>query len=118
MRMMCTSEVLDHHLKSFAELNVDGLLSDYAPDAVLFVPTGPLKGTDAIKPVFESLVSEFSKPGSTFNLEQRLIDGFHAYIVWNAETADNAYEFATDTFVVRNGKIVAQSFAAKVKAKR
>jgi hypothetical protein len=31
---------------------------------------------------------------------------------------DNSYEFATDTFVVRNGKIVAQSFAAKINRKR
>jgi hypothetical protein len=41
----------------------------------------------------------------------------HAYIFWTAETADNSYEFATDTFVVRNGKIVAQSFSASVKPK-
>ena len=37
---------------------------------------------------------------------------------WVAETPDTSYEFATDTFVVQNGKIVAQSFAAKTKAKR
>jgi hypothetical protein len=30
----------------------------------------------------------------------------------SAETADNVYEMTTDTFVVRDGKIVAQSFAA------
>jgi hypothetical protein len=51
-------------------------------------------------------------------MQQRCIEGDHAYILWTAETADNSYEFATDTFVVRNGKIVAQSFAAKVKPKR
>jgi hypothetical protein len=44
--------------------------------------------------------------------------GDHAYIVWTAETADNTYEFAIDTFVVRHGKIVAQSFAANIKPKR
>jgi hypothetical protein len=38
--------------------------------------------------------------------------------LWTAETADNTYEEATDTFVVRNGKIVAQSFAAKITPKR
>jgi len=29
MRMMSTSEVLDRHLKSFAEYDVDGVLADY-----------------------------------------------------------------------------------------
>jgi ketosteroid isomerase-like protein len=118
MRIVSTSDVLDRHLKSFAEYDLDGVLADYSSDAVLFVPTGPLKGPDAIKPLFQALVSEFAKPGSSFTMQQRCIEGDHAYILWTAETADNSYEFATDTFVVRNGKIVAQSFAAKVKPKR
>ena len=116
--MESTSDVLDRHLKAFADYDLDGVLADYSSDAVLFVPTGPLKGPDAIKPLFQALVSEFAKPGSSFTMQQRCIEGDHAYILWTAETADNSYEFATDTFVVRNGKIVAQSFAAKVKPKR
>lgn len=116
--MLSTSEVLDRHLKSFAEYDLDGVLADYSPDAVLFTPTGPLKGPDAIKLLFQLLVSEFVKPGSSFTMQQRYIEGDHAYILWTAETADNWYEFATDTFVVRNGKIVAQSFAAKINPKR
>ena len=115
--MMSTSDVLDRHLKSFAARDLDGVLADYSSDAVLFVPSGPLKGPDAIKPLFEALVSEFAKPGSSFTMQHRCVDGDHAYILWTAETADNSYEFATDTFVVRNGKIVAQSFAAKIKPK-
>ena len=82
------------------------------------MPTGVLKGPDAIRPLFDTLVSEFAKPGSSFTMQQRCIDGDHAYILWSAETADNSYEFATDTFVVRNGKIAAQSFAAKIKPER
>jgi ketosteroid isomerase-like protein len=115
--MISTADVLDRHLKSFAEYDLDGVLSDYSSDSVLFVPSGPLKGPDEIKPLFQELISEFEKPGSSFTMQTRCIDGDHAYILWTAETADNSYEFATDTFVVRNGKIVAQSFAAKIKPK-
>ena len=118
MKTISTGAVLDRHLKSFAEHDVDGIVSDYASDAVLFTPDGPLKGPDAIKPLFRALVSEFAKPGSSFTMQLRSIEGDHAYILWTAETADNWYEFATDTFVVRNGKIIAQSFAAKIKSKR
>jgi ketosteroid isomerase-like protein len=117
MTLTSTSDVLDRHLKSFADLDLDGVLADYSPDAVLFAPHGPLKGPEAIKPLFEGLVSEFRKPGASFTMHQRSIEGDHAYIIWSGETADNWYEFATDTFVVRDGKIVAQSFAAKVKPK-
>ena len=116
--MVSTSDVLDRHLKSFAERDLDGVLADYASDAVLFVPTGPLRGPEAIKRLFRDLISEFAKPGSMFSMQHRCVEGDHAYIVWTAETADNLYEFATDTFFVQNGRIVAQSFAAKIKPKR
>ena len=116
--MVSTSDVLDRHLKCFAEYDLDGVLADYSSDAVLFVPTGPLKGPGAMKPLFQGLVSEFAKPGSSFTMKLRCVEGDYAYIIWTAETVDSSYEFATDTFVVRSGKIIAQSFAAKVKPKR
>jgi len=112
--MASTKDVLDHHLKCFDEGDLEGILSDYAPGAVLFTADGPLKGTDAIRPLFQALVAEFGKPGATFKMKQQFVEGDYAYILWTAETADNVYEVATDTFVVREGKIVAQSFTGKV----
>jgi ketosteroid isomerase-like protein len=115
--MTSTADVLDRHLSSFAARDVEALLSDYAPDAVVFVPTGTLRGAAQIKPLFQTLVAEFSKPGASFTMQQRSVEGDHAYIIWSAETAENSYEFATDTFVMRDGKIAVQSFAAKIKPK-
>ena len=59
------------------------------------------------------MLAEFGKPGTVFNMKLRSVAGAFSYVVWTAETADNVYEMGTDTQVVRNGKIVAQSFAAK-----
>lgn len=115
--MASTKDVLEHHLKAFDEGDLNGVLSDYAPDVVFFTKDGVLKGIDAIRPLFKALIAEFAKPGATFNMKQQLIEGEHAYILWMPETADNVYELATDTFVVRKGKIVAQSFAAKISPK-
>jgi hypothetical protein len=117
MTTLSTSDVLDRHLNSFAKYDLAGILADYSSDAILFTPAGPLRGPAAIKPVLQALVSEFAKPGSSFTMQHRSIEGDYGYILWTAETADNSYEFATDTFVVRNGKIVAQSFSAKIKRK-
>jgi len=112
--MNTTREILDRHLKCFGEGNLDAILSDYAPTAVLFMPDGPLKGTDAIRPVFTAMFAEFGKPGAAFAIKHLSVDGDHAYILWTAETADNVYEMGTDTFVVRDGKIVAQSTSCSV----
>ena len=115
--MASTKDVLDHHLKCFGEGDLQGILSDYAPGAVLFTPAGPLNGADAIKPLFEAMFAEFGKPGAEFSMKRQFVDGDYAYILWSAETADNVYELGTDTFVVRDGKIVAQSFAGKIRPK-
>jgi ketosteroid isomerase-like protein len=112
--MKTTKEVLDNHLKSFGKGDLHGILSDYAPTAILFTPEGPLVGAEAIRPLFEGLLAEFAKPGSSFKLTHESIKGDYAYILWTAETADNRYDLATDTFVIQNGKIVVQSFAAKI----
>jgi len=113
-----TKDVLDQHLKCFGENDLDGVLADYSSDAVLFTPGKQLRGTKAIKPFFEAFFSEFAKPGASFSIRHQSVEGDYAFISWSAETADNSYEAATDTFVVQNGKIVAQSFAAKITPKR
>jgi hypothetical protein len=58
------------------------------------------------------------KPGAAFNMKQEFVEGDYAYILWTAETADNVYEVGTDTFAVRDGKIMAQSFAGRITPKR
>jgi ketosteroid isomerase-like protein len=115
--MSSTKDVLDHHVRCFGAGDLAGILSDYVPESVLFTPDGPLKGADAIKPLFQAMFAEFGKPGAAFSMKQQSVEGDYAYILWTAETADNVYEVGTDTFVVRDGKIVAQSFAGKITPK-
>ncbi len=115
--MASTKDVLDRHLESFGEGDLKGILSDYAPGAVLFTPNGPLRGIDAMRPFFQALIADFGKPGSVFSLKQQSVEGDYAYILWTGETADNMYELATDMLVVRDGKIVAQSFAGTITPK-
>ncbi len=115
--MVSTKDVIDHHLKCFLERDLEGVLSDYAPDAVMFTATGPRRGADQIRPLFQAMLAEFGKPAAAFHLRQQFTEDDHAYILWTAETADNLYELGTDTFVVRDGRIVAQSYTSKVTPK-
>ena len=112
--MTTTIEIVQHHLQSFGAGDLDGILSDYAPDAVLFTPDGPLKGRAEIRALFTAMLEEFGKPGATFSLQQQHVEGDHAFILWSAQTADNVYELGTDTFYVQDGKIAVQSFAGKI----
>jgi ketosteroid isomerase-like protein len=115
--MTTTKDIINHHLKAFGEGDLKGVLSDYAPGAIFFTQQGALRGTDAIRPLFQAMIAEFGKPGATFSMKQQFVEGDYAYILWTAETADNVYELGTDTFVVRDGKIVSQSFTGKITPK-
>ena len=115
--MASTKEVIDHHLKCFGDGDLGGVLSDYAPGAVLFTRDRPLRGPDAIRPLFQSMIAEFQKPGARFRMKEQFVEGEYAYILWTAETSENVYDMGTDTFVVRDGKIVAQSFTGQITPK-
>ena len=80
----------------------------------MIAPDGTVKkGPGEMRSVFTGMLAEFAKPGMTFSLTGRAIEGETAWITWTAETADNIYELGTDTFVVRDGKIQTQTFAVK-----
>ena len=112
-----TQAVVNHHLERFAALDMQGVMADYAPDAILIVPTGVLRGVNQITPLFQDLFAEFAKPGATFDLQKQVIEGDVAYICWVAETSDNTYDLGTDTFFVPNDKIAVQTFAFKATPK-
>lgn len=73
--MRSTAEVLDHHLKCFANRDLDGILADYSADALFFAAEGAQRGLGAIRGVFEKLFSEFAKPGASVASKQRLVEG-------------------------------------------
>ena len=116
--MPSSRDVLDHHVRCFGAGDIEGLLSDYSPDAVLFTPDGPLTRAAEIRGFFKAMIAEFGQPGTTFSMTQTSVVGEYVYVLWTAETADNVYELGTDTLIVRDGKIVAQSFAGKITPKR
>ena len=112
-----TEAVLNHHLQSFGAGDVSAIMADYTENSVVVLPNGVLRGKSQIKGLFEALVTEFGKPGVIFNLTNTTLAGDIAYITWNAETPDNSYKYATDTYVVKRGKIAYQTVAFDVVAK-
>jgi ketosteroid isomerase-like protein len=73
--MASTKDVVDRHLESFGKGDLKGILSDYAPGAILFTRDGPLRGADAMRPFFQALIAEFGKPDSAFNMKQQFVEG-------------------------------------------
>lgn len=109
--------VAERHFKTLVEGDLDGMMVDYADSAFILTPDGALKGKDAIREHYAALLKELAGEGAAFNRGDVRVNREVAYITWKADTPVNKYEIATDTLVIRNGKIVGQSFAALVTAK-
>lgn len=112
-----TETVLNDHLSAFGKGDVDAIVAHYSADAVIIVPGGIKRGHAEIRTMFEGLVKEFGAPGVTFEMLNSDIDGEIALIVWKAETGKAVYNMGTDTFIIRDGKIVTQTLAANTTMK-
>ena len=112
-----TADVLQHHLEAFGNGDLAAILSDYSDDSILVTPETTLRGPAEMGPFFEGLFADFATPGTSFAMKTQTVEGEIAYIVWTAETGDNVYELGTDTFLVRDGKIAVQTYAAKIRRK-
>lgn len=115
VRASGTRQVFEHHTRALGRGDVDEILSDYTDDSILITPTAVLKGHQAIRTAFEGFVAGLFKPGTyEFTLEKLSVEGEIACAIWNAKCATVDVVFGTDTFVVRDGKIAVQTFAAKI----
>jgi ketosteroid isomerase-like protein len=99
-----TKAVLARHMATLDAADLDGIMADYADDAVLITGPTVLRGTDAIRAMFSKVPKGMA---SAMTMTAEICDGEIAYIAWNAP----GIAFGTDTLVVRDGKIVAQTVA-------
>jgi ketosteroid isomerase-like protein len=112
---MDTRSVLDHHLAALASGDTELVLEDYTDDSVLIMADGTVRGLDALRATFDGLIAGLFAPG-TYELTMDRVDVCDdvAFIAWHAACADADIRLGTDTFVVRDGKIAVQTFAAAI----
>jgi uncharacterized protein (TIGR02246 family) len=105
------ADVLTDHLKALNAHDVEAILADYAPDAVLVTPGAALQGHDALRQAFGGLLeqmpncvfTERSVTEATAGAEEVLL------LEWALESDVATVSDGIDTVVVRDGLIVAQT---------
>jgi ketosteroid isomerase-like protein len=112
--MSTTQSVLNDHLDAFANQNLEKVMVDYTDESTVVTNMGVFRGLDEIEGLFAGLFEEFRQKGSTIEVDDTIVDGDFAYLLWNGESPDNVYEFCTDTFYIPDGTIEFQTFAGKV----
>jgi hypothetical protein len=104
-----TETVLQNHLRA-ARIGVDAIMRDYSDHSVLVTHGATYRGLAEIRDFFAALFKQL--PTGFFDairLNRQEIVGEVAYILWEKEPLITQ---ATDTFLVRNGKILVQTFTA------
>ncbi len=112
-----TEKTLLRHWHAFGAGDIEAIMADYA-DALLITPDGALKGHAQIRSLFAQIFANTFPPGKTsLNLSKQVVEGEIAYILWSGSSPHYNAPLATDTFLMRDGKIVAQTFAAQLEGK-
>jgi len=105
---MSTESVIRRHLDAFPQ-GIDAIVADYANDAVLITQDAAFRGPIEIRGFFEVFMANASPELlAAFAVTRMETHGEVGYLLWKA---DPFIPFATDTFVVRDDRIIAQTFS-------
>jgi len=109
-----TKNVVQHHLTAFGENNLEALMEDYTDESVVIAPDSMYVGLEQIKFLFTTMLPAFPTEGTTFSLDKMYVKNELAYILWHAQTPAVEVPLGSDTFIVEDGKIKCQTFAAVI----
>ncbi len=109
-----TATVIKRHLDALLSRDLDRLMEDYAEDAFFLSNMAPvaIRGRAALRAFWMQAFLVFTPEVlGSLKFTQQEIEGDVAFILWSAGPA---IPFGSDTFVVRGGKIVAQTGAVLI----
>jgi hypothetical protein len=124
------TSVLDHHVAMMKQGNLDGVMSDYADDALVVAPHGiapgqtnqsgndVFAGKENVRKLFAVLTDKTHVPGSRA-METRYEPLGHDVVLmhWVQFKGTPQEVKGTDTWMIRNGKVLAQVVAIDAAAK-
>lgn len=105
-----SKQIVLNHLDSFFNQNIDSILSDYTDESIIITLWDTFKGLKEIRTYITEFVVFFPKRKTIFILDKISVEGELAYIVWHAKTPEVHVSLASGTFIIKNGKILQQTF--------
>lgn len=110
-----SKQVFEHHFGALGVGDLPDILSDFTERSMVIHPGGVEKGIEAIRDFYAPFLTGLLKPGTyEFHLDAQHVAGDVVFIAWHAHREGADITFASDTFVVRDGKIAVQTVAAKI----
>ena len=102
-----TVAVMTAHVQALGQ-GIDDIMRHYTEDSVVFAPEGPCQGLAQIQAYYEAFLA--TRPDAflkRFTIIRQDVIGEIAFVIWKAQPF---VRIGTDTFIVRDGKIVLNTF--------
>jgi SnoaL-like domain len=106
--------VFQHHLEALGKNDIDELMKDYTEQSELWTPDGAIVGLKAISSFFSYAFTLFPKDKTKLEIKKMIAKDNKVYIVWTADSPIVNVPFATDSFEIKEGKILWQSTAIQM----
>jgi hypothetical protein len=101
-------EVFDDHLRLAQQRAFDeDMIRNFAPDCVVLTGRGTFRGHEGLRKLAQMLDDEL--PTGEWTYRVRLVEGDVAYLEWSADSGDALVDDGADSFVIVDGRIVAQT---------
>jgi ketosteroid isomerase-like protein len=100
-------EIFAHHAQALGGGDLEGIVADYADDAVFISPAGSKYGKDGIRAAFTQLLADV--PDAAWELKTQIYEGDVLFLEWSAVAAATRVDDGIDTFVFRDGQIQVQT---------
>jgi hypothetical protein len=100
-------EIFGHHAEVLIAGDIDGIVSDYAEDAIFITPGGVRRGRDGVREGFVRLLEDL--PSAQWDVPTQIFEDDVLFIEWTADSERTRVEDGIDTFVFRDGLIHVQT---------
>ena len=100
-------EIFEHHATVLIAGDIEGIVSDYADDALVITPGGVLRGKDGVREAFTALLGEV--PDADWDVPVQVFEDDILSIQWSATSEKSRVRDGVDTFVFRDGLIRVQT---------
>jgi hypothetical protein len=106
---MTTRDVYDRHMRHERDGDLDAIVSDYAPDAIVATPDGIGSGRDYIRQSYERVLPLISSLELASSIQ---VLGDVLYLTFRANRNGTDELIGTDTFVIHDDLIYMHTFYA------
>ena len=100
-------EIFEHHATVLIAGDIEGIVSDYADDALIITPRGVLRGKDGVREAFTTLLGDL--PNAAWEVPTQIFEDDVLFIEWSATAEKSQVRDGVDTFVFRDGLIGVQT---------